>query len=107
MKAILRFQLPATVGSDLAGVVLEVGHHVTRFKPRLVHWVGLLMNEIMNQISELVAILRRDKFVLALSAPLASFDAAESVACLQWVTDTCGVAFFKNKKEHARRATAM
>ena len=33
MKAILRFQLPATVGSDLAGVVLEVGHHVTRFKP--------------------------------------------------------------------------
>jgi len=153
MKAILRFQLPATVGSDLAGVVLEVGHHVTRFKPgdavltsfvlvtciflfltaplflgdkapfrsasqagpeltpvrktRLVHWVGLLMNEIMNQISELVAILRRDKFVLALSAPLASFDAAESVACLQLVTDTCGVAFFKNKKEHARRATAM
>jgi len=76
-------------------------------KTRLVHWVGLLMNEIMNQISELVAILRRDKFVLALSAPLASFDAAESVACLQWVTDTCGVAFFKNKKEHARRATAM
>src|SRR2546423_863191 len=33
MKAILRFQLPATVGSDLAGVVLEGGHHVTRFKP--------------------------------------------------------------------------
>ena len=32
-KAILRFQLPATVGSDLAGVVLEVWHHVTRFKP--------------------------------------------------------------------------
>ena len=32
MKAILRFQLPATLGSDLA-VVLEVGHHVTRFKP--------------------------------------------------------------------------
>jgi Zn-dependent alcohol dehydrogenase len=30
MKAILRFQLPATLGSDLAGVVLEVGHHVTR-----------------------------------------------------------------------------
>jgi NADPH:quinone reductase-like Zn-dependent oxidoreductase len=33
MKAIPRFQLPATLGSDLAGVVLEVGHHVTRFKP--------------------------------------------------------------------------
>jgi NADPH:quinone reductase-like Zn-dependent oxidoreductase len=33
MNAILGFQLPATVGSDLAGVVLEVGHHVTRFKP--------------------------------------------------------------------------
>src|SRR5437762_10527431 len=154
MKAILRFQLPATVGSDLAGVVLEVGHHVTRFIPgdvvftsfvlvtciflfltaplflgdkapfrsasqagseltpvrktRLVHWVGLLMNEIMNQISELVAILRRDKFVLALRVPLASFDAAESVACLQWVIPRVrdGVAFFKNKKEQ-RRATAI
>ena len=32
MKAILRFQLPATQGSDLAGVVVEVGHRVTRFK---------------------------------------------------------------------------
>ena len=30
MKAILRFQLPATLGSDLAGVVLEVGHHLDR-----------------------------------------------------------------------------
>jgi NADPH:quinone reductase-like Zn-dependent oxidoreductase len=33
MKAILRFQLPATLGSDLAGVVVEVGGSVTRFKP--------------------------------------------------------------------------
>ncbi|MGH2359709.1 MAG: NADP-dependent oxidoreductase [bacterium] len=33
MKAILPFQLPATLGSDLAGVVVEVGHRVTRFKP--------------------------------------------------------------------------
>ncbi|MES2793003.1 MAG: NADP-dependent oxidoreductase [Planctomycetota bacterium] len=32
-KAILRFQLPATLGSDLAGVVVEVGSRVTRFKP--------------------------------------------------------------------------
>jgi NADPH:quinone reductase-like Zn-dependent oxidoreductase len=32
-KAILRFQLPATMGSDLAGVVVEVGSRVTRFKP--------------------------------------------------------------------------
>ena len=32
-KPILRFQLPATLGSDLAGVVVEVGSHVTRFKP--------------------------------------------------------------------------
>jgi len=32
-KAILRFQLPATLGSDLAGVVVEVGDRVTRFKP--------------------------------------------------------------------------
>jgi NADPH:quinone reductase-like Zn-dependent oxidoreductase len=32
-KAVLRFQLPATLGSDLAGVVTEVGSHVTRFKP--------------------------------------------------------------------------
>lgn len=32
-KPVLRFQLPATLGSDLAGVVTEVGSHVTRFKP--------------------------------------------------------------------------
>jgi NADPH:quinone reductase-like Zn-dependent oxidoreductase len=32
-KPILRFQLPATLGSDLAGVVVEVGSRVTRFKP--------------------------------------------------------------------------
>ena len=32
-KAVLRFQLPATLGSDLAGVVIKVGRRVTRFKP--------------------------------------------------------------------------
>jgi NADPH:quinone reductase-like Zn-dependent oxidoreductase len=32
-KRILRFQLPATLGSDVAGVVVEVGSGVTRFKP--------------------------------------------------------------------------
>jgi NADPH:quinone reductase-like Zn-dependent oxidoreductase len=32
-KPILKFQLPATLGSDLAGVVVEVGRRVTRFKP--------------------------------------------------------------------------
>ena len=31
-KAVLRFDLPATLGSDLAGVVTEVGSRVTRFK---------------------------------------------------------------------------
>src|SRR5437588_1200293 len=32
-KPMLRFQLPATLGSDLAGVVVEVGSRVTRFSP--------------------------------------------------------------------------
>lgn len=32
-KPILKFQLPATMGSDLAGTVAEVGSMVTRFKP--------------------------------------------------------------------------
>lgn len=32
-KPVLKFQLPATMGSDLAGVVKEVGSRVTRFKP--------------------------------------------------------------------------
>jgi NADPH:quinone reductase-like Zn-dependent oxidoreductase len=32
-KPIIRLQLPATLGSDLAGVVVEVGNRVTRFKP--------------------------------------------------------------------------
>jgi NADPH:quinone reductase-like Zn-dependent oxidoreductase len=31
-KPMLKFQLPATMGSDLAGVVAEVGSRVTRFK---------------------------------------------------------------------------
>jgi NADPH:quinone reductase-like Zn-dependent oxidoreductase len=32
-KPMLKFQLPATLGSDLAGAVVEVGSRVTRFKP--------------------------------------------------------------------------
>lgn len=32
-KPVLQFRLPATLGSDLAGVVLEVGSQVSRFKP--------------------------------------------------------------------------
>lgn len=32
-KPVLKLQLPATMGSDLAGVVKEVGNRVTRFKP--------------------------------------------------------------------------
>lgn len=32
-KAVVKFQLPAVMGSDLAGVVTEVGSRVTRFKP--------------------------------------------------------------------------
>lgn len=32
-KPILRFQLPATMGSDVTGVVVDVGSQVTRFKP--------------------------------------------------------------------------
>lgn len=32
-KAVLKFELPATMGSDLAGVVKEVGSRVTRFQP--------------------------------------------------------------------------
>lgn len=32
-KAVLKFRLPAVMGSDLAGVVTEVGSRVTRFKP--------------------------------------------------------------------------
>jgi NADPH:quinone reductase-like Zn-dependent oxidoreductase len=32
-KPVLRFRLPATLGSDLAGVVTEVGSGVTRFRP--------------------------------------------------------------------------
>lgn len=32
-KPILQFQLPATMGSDVAGVVVEAGRRVTRFKP--------------------------------------------------------------------------
>ncbi len=33
MRGVLRFQLPATLGSDLAGEVVAIGSRVTRFKP--------------------------------------------------------------------------
>ena len=33
MKPLVPLQLPATLGSDLAGIVVEAGHLVTRFKP--------------------------------------------------------------------------
>ncbi|TDN69961.1 NADP-dependent oxidoreductase [Paraburkholderia sp. BL10I2N1] len=32
-KPVLKFELPATLGSDIAGMVTEVGSRVTRFKP--------------------------------------------------------------------------
>ncbi|WP_175779775.1 NADP-dependent oxidoreductase [Burkholderia anthina] len=32
-KPVLKYELPATLGSDIAGVVVEVGSRVTRFKP--------------------------------------------------------------------------
>ena len=32
-KPVLHFKLPAVLGSDLAGVVVDVGSRVTRFKP--------------------------------------------------------------------------
>lgn len=32
-RPVLKFELPATLGSDIAGVVVEVGSRVTRFKP--------------------------------------------------------------------------
>ncbi|MGH8492247.1 MAG: NADP-dependent oxidoreductase [Moraxellaceae bacterium] len=32
-KPVIKLQLPATMGSDLAGVVMEVGSRVTKFKP--------------------------------------------------------------------------
>ena len=32
-KPVLQFKLPATLGSDLAGEVIDVGSKVTRFKP--------------------------------------------------------------------------
>ncbi|WP_219953259.1 NADP-dependent oxidoreductase [Dickeya zeae] len=32
-KPVMHFELPATLGSDLAGIVTEVGSRVTRFKP--------------------------------------------------------------------------
>src|SRR6266508_4375542 len=38
-KPMLRFQLPAALGSDLAGVGVEVGSRVTRFKPADVDFV--------------------------------------------------------------------
>ena len=50
--------------------------------------VGLIINEVMNRISDWLQSSDAMGFHFTLSVPLASFNAVESVACLQRVTGT-------------------
>jgi len=86
MKALLRFQLPATLGSDLAGVVVEAGSGVTRFKPGDAVFAsidGLRMGALAEfaVVAESAAALKPASldFVQAASLPMVALTAWQSL----------------------------
>src|SRR5437879_3646924 len=77
LKPFFRLQLPATMGCDLAGIVVEVGHRVTRFKPGdavFASIFGLRMGALaeLAVVAENAAALKpaRLDFVQAASVPM-------------------------------------
>ena len=86
LKPILRLQLPATVGSDLAGVVVEVGRDVTRFKPGdavVASIFGLRTGALAEfaAVPERVAVLKPAKldFAQAASIPMVGLTAWQAL----------------------------
>lgn len=76
-KAVVKLQLPAVMGSDLAGVVIEVGSRVTRFKPgdavfASIFDIGTGAIAEFAVVPESAAALKPDKldFVQAASIPM-------------------------------------
>ncbi|CAN7556921.1 NADP-dependent oxidoreductase [Polaromonas sp. LjRoot131] len=76
-KAVVKLQLPAVMGSDLAGVVTEVGSRVTRFKPgdavfASIFGIGTGAIAEFAVVPESAAALKPDKldFVQAASIPM-------------------------------------
>jgi NADPH:quinone reductase-like Zn-dependent oxidoreductase len=86
MQPFLRLQLPATMGCDLAGVVVEVGHRVTRFKPGdaiFASIFGLRMGALaeLAVVAENAAALKpaRLDFVQAASIPMVGLTAWQAL----------------------------
>jgi NADPH:quinone reductase-like Zn-dependent oxidoreductase len=84
MKPFLKLELPATLGSDLAGVVVEVGRSVTRFKPGnavFANIFGLHMGTLaeLAVVPENAAALKpaRLDFVQAASIPMVGLTASQ------------------------------
>jgi NADPH:quinone reductase-like Zn-dependent oxidoreductase len=92
-KPILQLQLPATMGSDLAGVVVEVGSQVTHFKPgdavfASIFDLGTGSLAEYAVVPERAAAIKPEKldFVQAASIPmvgLTSWQALKERACLK------------------------
>ncbi|MCI0997418.1 NADP-dependent oxidoreductase [Pseudomonas corrugata] len=85
-KPVLKFQLPATMGSDLAGVVREVGSAVTRFKVgdaifASVFDLGIGSIAEYVAVPERVAALKPDNldFVQAASIPMVGLTAWQAL----------------------------
>lgn len=68
-KPILRFQLPATLGSDLAGVVVAVGSRVTRFKPGDAVFASIF-DLVGGALAEFALVPENADFVQAASIPM-------------------------------------
>ena len=86
LKAVIRLQFPATLGSDLAGVVVETGRSVTRFKPGDAVFAtidGLRMGSIaeLAVVAENAATLKPTHldFVQAASIPMVALTAWQAL----------------------------
>jgi NADPH:quinone reductase-like Zn-dependent oxidoreductase len=86
MKAVIPLSLPATVGSDVAGVVVEVGDRVTRFKPGDAVFASIFERRTgalaeFAVVPETAAALKPDRldFVQAASIPMVGLTAWQSL----------------------------
>lgn len=95
-KPILKLTLPAVMGSDLAGVVEEVGKNVTRFKPGDAVFASLFDMD-QGALAEYAAVPER-----AAALKPASLDFTEA-ASLPMVVLTCWQAFSRAKLSAGQR----
>lgn len=102
-KPVLHFQLPATLGSDLAGVVKEVGSRVTRFKPGDAVFASIF-DLGTGSIAEFAVVPEQ---VAALKPTNLDFVQAASIPMVGLTSWQAGLTFAPNKKYLFRRGLAV